>query len=115
MSIDEIYNRFSTISPKEKISSLNNLNNNPFKVKDNNKDNDEGQSFASFLKDAVKGVNSLQLEADKKIEDLVLKKENITPHEAMIALEKADVAFQLMNTVRTRIVQAYQEVMRMQI
>ena len=50
-----------------------------------------------------------------EIEDLVLKKKNITPHEAMIALEKADVAFQLMNTVRQRIVQAYQEVMRTQI
>ena len=46
---------------------------------------------------------------------MVLKKNNITAHDAMIALEKADVAFQLMNAVRTRIVQAYQEVMRMQI
>ena len=111
MSIDEIYNRFSKISPQEKMSSFNQ---GAFKIKDSVKEDDK-ESFASFLKDAVKGVNSLQLEADQKIEDMVLKKGNITPHEAMIALEKADVAFQLMNTVRTRIVQAYQEVMRMQI
>ena len=111
MSIDEIYNRFSIFTPQEKLSSFSK---NSLKINDNDKKED-GESFASFLKDAVKGVNSLQLEADQKIEDLVLKKKNITPHEAMIALEKADVAFQLMNTVRQRIVQAYQEVMRMQI
>lgn len=111
MSIDEIYNRFSKITPQEKMASFNSTS---LKVKDNSKE-DSKETFASFLKDAVNGVNSLQLEADQKIEDLVLKKGNITPHEAMIALEKADVAFQLMNTVRTRIVQAYQEVMRMQI
>lgn len=111
MSINEIYDRFSKISPQEKLSSFNNKS---LKIKDDEQKDDK-ESFASFLKDAVKGVNSLQLEADQKIEDLVLKKENITPHEAMIALEKADVAFQLMNTVRTRIVQAYQEVMRMQV
>ena len=36
-------------------------------------------------------------------------------HEAMIALEKADIAFQLMNTIRGKIVRAYEEVMRMQV
>ncbi len=112
MSIDGIYNRFSKITSDEKLSSINNLSSSLNKI---NKEGNDEEGFAGFLKDAVKGVNDLQLEADQKIEDMVLKKNNITPHDAMIALEKADVAFQLMNAVRTRIVQAYQEVMKMQI
>lgn len=107
MSIDAIFDKFSKISDQEKLSQFKSLNS-----KNVSKDDD---TFAGFLKDAVKGVNDLQIEADQKIEDMVLKKNNITAHDAMIALEKADVAFQLMNAVRTRIVQAYQEVMRMQI
>ncbi len=110
MSIDGIYNRFSKITSNEKLSSLTPSS---LDLNKTNKKSDDG--FASFLTDAVKGVNDLQLEADKKIEDMVLKKNDITPHDAMIALEKADVAFQLMNAVRTKIVQAYQEVMKMQI
>ena len=34
-------------------------------------------------------------------------------HEAALALEKADVAFRLATKVRTKLVEAYQEVMRM--
>lgn len=72
-------------------------------------------SFGSFLKEAVNEVNDLQLQADNRIEDLVLQKGNVSTHDAMIALEKADVAFQLMNTIRGRIVRAYEEVMRTQV
>jgi flagellar hook-basal body complex protein FliE len=36
-------------------------------------------------------------------------------HETMIALEKADVSFQLMLQVRNKIVGAYEEIMRMQL
>jgi len=107
MSVDAIFDKFSKISDSEKLLSNKSLISNKAPEKD--------ESFSGFLKDAVKGVNDLQIEADQKIEDMVLKKNNITTHDAMIALEKADVAFQLMNAVRTRIVQAYQEVMRMQI
>ena len=72
-------------------------------------------SFGSVLKEAVTEVNGLQLEADNKIEDLTLGKGTVSTHDAMIALEKADVAFQLMNTIRGRIVRAYEEVMRTQV
>jgi flagellar hook-basal body complex protein FliE len=39
----------------------------------------------------------------------------VQTHEAMIALEKADVAFQLMNNIRMKITRAYEEVMRTQV
>ncbi len=72
-------------------------------------------SFADVLGNTMKEVNQLQLTAEDKIESFVLGKGAITPHNAMIALEKADVAFQLMNTIRSKIIRAYEEVMRTQV
>ncbi len=71
--------------------------------------------FGQALADALKEVNSLQNQADSQIEGLTLKKEGITPHTAMIALEKADIAFQLMSAIRGKIVRAYEEVIRTQV
>jgi flagellar hook-basal body complex protein FliE len=73
-----------------------------------------GQSFGDMLSSAIKEVDGLQKTAQGKVEDLVLGK-SANPHDAMIALEKADAAFQLMNAVRSKIVRAYEEVMRAQV
>lgn len=72
-------------------------------------------NFADVLKDTMKEVNQLQLTAEDRIESFVMGRGAITPHNAMIALEKADIAFQLMNTIRSRIIRAYEEVMRTQV
>lgn len=90
---------------------------------DPNKDNSkvkesvklDKSSFADVLGNTMKEVNQLQLTAEDKIESFVLGRGAITPHNAMIALEKADVAFQLMNTIRSKIIRAYEEVMRTQV
>lgn len=74
-----------------------------------------GKGFGEVLKDALEEVNNLQNQADQQIEGLTLKKEGVTPHTAMVALEKADVAFQLMSAIRGKIVRAYEEVMRTQV
>jgi flagellar hook-basal body complex protein FliE len=68
-----------------------------------------------MLNNALKEVNDLQNEANNNIEGLTLKKEGVTPHSAMVALEKADVAFQLMNAIRGKIIRAYEEVIRTQV
>lgn len=72
-------------------------------------------NFGEMLTNSIKEVSSLQGQADQKIQDLVLHRGDTTTHDAMIALEKADVAFQLMSTIRSKIIQAYQEVMRTQV
>lgn len=72
-------------------------------------------SFGEMFGNAIKEVDKLQVEADKQIEGMATGKEGITPHGAMIALEKADIAFQLMTTIRTKIISAYQEVLRTQV
>lgn len=75
----------------------------------------KGGTFGELLTNSISDLNNMQLKADEKITDLMLGNGKVTAHEAMIALEKADIAFQLMNQVRTKIVQAYQEVLRTQI
>lgn len=71
-------------------------------------------NFGQMLSSAIKEVNGLQQDANQQVQGLVLGRHANT-HEAMIALEKADVAFQLMNSVRSKIVRAYEEVMRAQL
>ncbi len=73
------------------------------------------EGFAQFLKDAIHDVNNVQATAEDRVEGLITKKPGYTNHEAMIALEKADIAFQLMNSVRSKIVRAYEEILRTQV
>jgi flagellar hook-basal body complex protein FliE len=66
------------------------------------------------LVEAIGEVQRLQTEADTTIKSLVAGEiKDVT--DAMIAVEKADVAFQTMMAVRNRIVAAYEEIMRMQV
>jgi flagellar hook-basal body complex protein FliE len=72
-------------------------------------------SFSEMFGNAIKEVDKLQVEADKQIEGMTTGKEGVTTHGAMIALEKADIAFQLMSTIRSKIIRAYEEVLRTQV
>jgi flagellar hook-basal body complex protein FliE len=70
-----------------------------------------GVSFSDLLEQKLGEVNQLGLEADKKIQEAIEgRSEN--PHETQIAIQKADVAFKLMLSVKEQIEQAYQTVMR---
>ncbi len=70
--------------------------------------------FADALSNAVDGVNRLQNSADKAVQN-VQSDNSASLHEAMIALEKADISFRTMLQVRNKVIEAYQEVMRMQV
>ncbi len=69
--------------------------------------------FLETLRGAMDQVNQLQGTADAKVSS-VLAGNGMDVHSAMIAVEKADLSFQLMMQVRNKIVAAYQEVSRMQ-
>jgi flagellar hook-basal body complex protein FliE len=74
----------------------------------------ESTSFLDSLTDAVGEVQRLQQQADTTIRQVVSGEiKDIT--EAMVQVEKADVAFQTLLAVRNKIVAAYEEVMRMQV
>lgn len=70
--------------------------------------------FANVLKDSISEVNRLQQKADASISALATTGE-ASLHETMIAMEEASVSFKLMMQVRNKIVEAYQEVMRIQV
>ena len=74
----------------------------------------EGASFGDVLKNAITDINNLQNDANKAIANVQLEDAG-SIHDAMIALEKADISFQVMMQVRNKILDAYQEVMRMQV
>lgn len=74
----------------------------------------EKTSFKDMLSEAIQEVQNLQSEADVTIKKLVAG-EITDVTETMVAVEKADLAFQTMMTVRNKVLTAYEEVMRMQV
>jgi len=71
-------------------------------------------SFASVLGDAVRQVEAFRRDAAQKVENF-LSGENEDLHTAILATQRAELAFELFQQVRNKVVQAYQEVMRMQL
>jgi flagellar hook-basal body complex protein FliE len=70
-------------------------------------------SFQEFFADAVKQTNQLANEAGESQRSLLVG-DNDNLHGVMIAMEKADLALQMTMAVRNKAIDAYQEVMRMQ-
>jgi flagellar hook-basal body complex protein FliE len=72
-----------------------------------------GPSFLDTFQDAMHAVEGLQADASGKVQQVLSGTDGSELHTTMIAVEKADLAFQMMMQVRNKIVQAYQEVARM--
>lgn len=69
-------------------------------------------AFLDTLKSAIKEADKLGTDASQQVTSL-LSGTGGDVHSAMIAVEKADLSFQMIMQVRNKIVQAYQEVSRM--
>jgi flagellar hook-basal body complex protein FliE len=69
--------------------------------------------FEDVLRSAIGQVDQLQANSDQQVAAL-LQGDRSDVQNVMIAIEKADVAFQLMMQVRNKIVNAYQQVSQMQ-
>jgi flagellar hook-basal body complex protein FliE len=74
---------------------------------------EEAAPFSDLLTDAVGDVNQLQDQAATAVKGLMTGS-GVDVHQAMIATEKASMAFELALAVRNKAVQAYQQVMGMQ-
>lgn len=74
----------------------------------------KGEGFGQALRDAITTTNDLQKQSNQEIEKLMTG-ETQDLHETMIAVQKADLSFQMMMQVRNKLLQAYQEIMRMQV
>jgi flagellar hook-basal body complex protein FliE len=76
-------------------------------------DSEGGVSFGDVLKSAVNQVNQVNDSAAAQVNNL-LQGGSSDMNDVMIAVEKADVSFQLMMQVRNKIVNAYQDIEKMQ-
>lgn len=122
MSIENVASQKSLIKGNDASSwaknSEINSKNLRLKTSDTNVDGlddlKSAKSFTEMLVDSMSRVNNLQTEANSAIEKLATgKTKNI--HETMLAVEKADIAFKTMNQIRSKVIDAYKEVMRMQV
>ena len=71
--------------------------------------------FGQVLKTAVDQVNNAQLETNKLAKQFELGAPNANLQDVMISLQKANISFQTMVQVRNKLVNAYQEIMNMQV
>ena len=73
-----------------------------------------GDGFGSLVKDAVDSIDKTQKGAEQEIQKAVTG-ESPDLHQTIIALQQADLKFQLGLQVRNKLVGAYEEIMRMQV
>ena len=70
-------------------------------------------SFGKLLNEAIQQVNDVEKGSQGELQKFLSNESDL--HSVMIALEKADLSFQVMMQVRNKIVQAYQEIMKSQV
>lgn len=75
---------------------------------------DTNSSFGQTLNQAMKDVNALQGEASKAVQRMVSGEETDI-HNVMVAVEKAKTSFELLMEIRNKTIEAYREIMRMQV
>src|SRR5690554_3558880 len=74
----------------------------------------ESSSFVNLFKESINKTNQLQLGADRVTEDFMLG--NVDDiHQVTIATEKAQLALNLTIAIQNKVLDAYNEIMRMQI
>lgn len=71
-------------------------------------------SFGQILGNAINSLNQKEITANQSVASLAAG-EDVELHQVMLAMQEADVAFRLALQVRNKIVDAYQEIMRMQV
>ncbi len=96
IKIDDIRRQLEDISLKSKINAPEDKN---------------AESFSSVFENAINEVNSDQIKAEQSITNYVSGKDT-NLHNTLISLEKAEVSFKMMMQVRSKLMEAYQEIMR---
>jgi flagellar hook-basal body complex protein FliE len=77
-------------------------------------ESDATGSFTALLQEAIAQVETAQRQADAAARDFAIS-EAQSVHDVVLRLEQADLSLRLLTQVRNKVVDAYQEVMRMSI
>lgn len=75
---------------------------------------ENADDFGSLLMDAIKEVNKAQADSRQMQQDFMAGRQ-VDIHDLMIAMEKAGIAMELTMQVRNKMLEAYQEISRMQV
>ena len=74
-----------------------------------------GGGFAGALKGALNTVSAAQKEATRLQQEVQMENPKVSLEETMVAIQKAQIGFQASLHVRNRMVQAYTDIMNMQV
>lgn len=77
-------------------------------------ENSGESSFSDMLKKSLEAVNEAQLNSDR-LTNALAAGQNVELHDVMIAAQKASILLEATVEFRNKVIEAYQEVMRMQI
>lgn len=95
------------------VSAVSLLNNISLKNSDNNTKNNS-VDFSQYIKSALDSINSKYLEADEAVNSLVTGDAKDI-HTVMLATEEAKLSLELATEIRNKIVDAYKELMNVQV
>lgn len=74
----------------------------------------DNTSFSKVISDAINKVNDAQVTADQKVEGFI-KGEDVNMHDVMLSMQESQLSMQLLIEVRNKVVEAYQELNRVQL
>jgi flagellar hook-basal body complex protein FliE len=74
-----------------------------------------GASFGTAMSEALKSVSQAQIEASRMQREVQLDNPTVSLEETMVAMTKANLGFTATLQVRNRLVQAYSDIMNMQV
>lgn len=87
----------------------------PSKIGISQSPTDSGNSFSGALKSALGAVSQAQSHAVKLQHEVQMENPKVSLEETMVAIQKAQIGFQATLHVRNRMVQAYTDIMNMQV
>lgn len=90
-------------------SILNNVN-----IQKPVEENSKETSFSKVISDAINKVNDAQVTADQKVEGFI-SGEDVSMHDVMLSMQESQLSMQLLIEVRNKVVEAYQEINRVQL
>ena len=71
-------------------------------------------SFLNMISDGLDKINQKAVDADAQVKAFILD-DSMPPHRVIYALEQSQMSLQMMLQVRNKVVDGYQEIMRMQL
>ncbi len=77
-------------------------------------DSTKSTGFSEIFKESIGAVND-QISESKNLTDGLISGQHSNIHETMIAMEKSGIAVKLMTKVQSKVIDAYKEVMRLQL